>query len=71
MLYLGPGGLFRGGGDGKRKSEKIVLCGIIGHLPLRGRCPKVKVNEYGNAKDEEKTINNAHLSQYLLFDRSH
>ena len=19
---------------------KIVLCGIIGHLPLRGRCPK-------------------------------
>ena len=24
---------------GIRKPEKIVLCGIIGHLPLRGRCP--------------------------------
>ena len=24
---------------GIRKPEKIILCGIIGHLPLRGRCP--------------------------------
>ena len=35
----------KGGGrtDGRtdgRKPEKIVLCGIIGHLPLGGRCPK-------------------------------
>ena len=41
-LYLGLGG---GGGDGRtengnRKPEKITLCGIIGHRPLRGRCPK-------------------------------
>ena len=38
-LYLRLGG---GGGrtDGKRKPEKIALCGIIGHRPLRGRCPK-------------------------------
>ena len=31
------------GGDGhtdRRKPEKIALCGIIGHRPLRGRCPK-------------------------------
>ena len=28
-----------GGGD-VRKPEKIALCGIIGHRPLRGRCPK-------------------------------
>ena len=40
-LYLRLGG----GGDrqmenGKRKPEKIALCGIIGHRPLRGRCPK-------------------------------
>ena len=36
-LYL------RLGGDGRtdgRKPEKIALCGIIGHRPLRGRCPK-------------------------------
>ena len=31
-----------GGGDG-RKPEKIALCGIIGHRPLRGRCPKGEV----------------------------
>ena len=30
-----------GGGD-VRKPEKIALCGIIGHRPLRGRCPKRK-----------------------------
>ena len=38
-LYLRLGG----GGDGRtdgRKPEKIALCGIIGHRPLRGRCPK-------------------------------
>ena len=29
-----------GGGDGKWEPEKIALCGIIGHRPLRGRCPK-------------------------------
>ena len=38
-----------GGGDNKNENEKenenekngkIALCGIIGHLPLRGRCPK-------------------------------
>ena len=37
-LYLRLGG----GGDGRtdgRKPEKIALCGIIGHWPLRGRCP--------------------------------
>ena len=28
-----------GGGD-VRKPEKIALCGIIGHRPLRGCCPK-------------------------------
>ena len=30
-------------GDGQtdtRKPEKFVLCGIISHRPLRGRCPK-------------------------------
>ena len=38
-LYLRLGG----GGDGRtdgRKPEKIALCGIIGHRPLQGRCPK-------------------------------
>ena len=40
-LYLRLGG----GGDrrtenGNRKPEKIALCGIIGHRPLRGCCPK-------------------------------
>ena len=31
-----------GGGrmDGKRKPEKIALCGIIGHQPLQSRCSK-------------------------------
>ena len=24
----------------RRKPEKITICGIIGHRPLRGRCPK-------------------------------
>ena len=28
--------------DGIRKPEKIVLCGIIDYLPLRGRCPKTE-----------------------------
>ena len=43
-LYLRLGG----GGDGRtdgRKPEKIALCGIIGHRPLRGRCPKRKRGE--------------------------
>ena len=31
------------GGD-VRKPEKIALCGIIGHRPLRGRCPKMNTN---------------------------
>ena len=41
-LYLRLGGDGRRDGrtDGKRKPEKIALCGIIGHRPLRGRCPK-------------------------------
>ena len=42
-LYL----RLRGGGDGRtdgRKPEKIALCGIIGHRPLRGRCPKRTCN---------------------------
>ena len=46
---MGSMGLIRGqrGGteNGKRKPEKIVLCGIIGHLPLRGRCPKRRRRE--------------------------
>ena len=29
-----------GGGTYVRKPEKIALCGIIGHRPLRGRYPK-------------------------------
>ena len=33
-----------GGGDGKWKPEKVALCGIIGHRPLRGRCPKRNSN---------------------------
>ena len=37
----------RGGGNvkpEKKKNEetKITLCGTIGYLPLRGRCPKRK-----------------------------
>ena len=32
----------------RRKPEKIALCGIKGHRPLRGRCPK------GGAEQEEK-----------------
>ena len=36
-LYLRLGG--DGRTDGKRKPEKIALCGIIGHRPLRGRFP--------------------------------
>ena len=52
---------------GRRKQiGKIALCGIIGHLPLLGRCPKVKVNEYGNAKNEEKTIKNADIFVKLV-----
>ena len=40
---LGSERLFlRLGGDG-RKLKKITLCGIIGHRPLRGRCPKTTV----------------------------
>ena len=39
-LYLRLGGGGDGRTDGKRKPEKIALCGIIGHRPLRGRCPK-------------------------------
>ena len=33
---------FRLGGDRQThgQMEKITLCGIIGHRPLRGRCPK-------------------------------
>ena len=27
-------------GGRKHQTGKIALCGIIGHLPLRGRCPK-------------------------------
>ena len=49
-LYLRLGG---GRTDG-RKPEKIVLCGIIGHLPLRGRCPKkggmVKEHQQGGGR---------------------
>ena len=30
------------GGDGKRRN-KITLCGIIGHRPLWGRCPKMNL----------------------------
>ena len=51
-LHLQSGRLvlrLEGGGDvctyGERKPEKIALCGIIGHRPLRGRCPKMV---YGN-----------------------
>ena len=33
------GGWTDGRTDGKRKPEKIALYGIIGHRPLRGRCP--------------------------------
>ena len=31
-----------GGGqtDGRTETGKFALCGIIGHRPLRGRCPK-------------------------------
>ena len=36
--------VLKGGG---RKPEKIVLCGIIGHLPLRGRCPKTAKKSQG------------------------
>ena len=31
--------------DGRKtetRPEKIALCGIIGHRPLRGRCPKTR-----------------------------
>ena len=38
-LRLGGGG-HRRTENGNRKPEKIALCGIIGHRPLRGRCPK-------------------------------
>ena len=37
------------------EAEKIVLCGIIGHMPFRGRCQKRKDN-----KKERKQ------GQYLL-----
>ena len=37
-LYLRLGG--DGRTDGKRKPEKIALCGIIGHRPLRGPAQK-------------------------------
>ena len=43
------------GGDGeagKRKNGKITLCGFIGHLPLRGCCPKGKKRKKG--KKEKK-----------------
>ena len=42
-LDLGSGSLFRRGGDRKQKMETgncSALCGIIGHLPLWGRCLK-------------------------------
>ena len=39
-----PGGLEgqAGGRDGKTKEQRLksLLCGTIGHRPLRGRCPK-------------------------------
>ena len=50
------------GGDGrtdrrKKKTEKISLCGdAIGHLPLRGRCPKGEEEmkeEVGEEGEEE------------------
>ena len=44
----GPGSGLGGGMEGwmdgwtDRDLEKIALCGIIGHRPLPGRCPKVR-----------------------------
>ena len=35
-----------------RKPEKIALCGIIGHRPLRGRCPKKKLENHKKNKIE-------------------
>ena len=41
--------------DGKLKLEKIALCGIIGHWPLRGRCPKRKrMRERKNERKKER-----------------
>ena len=36
---IGSESLRKGGGQ-RHRAGKIALCGIIGHLPLRGRCPK-------------------------------
>ena len=36
----GLGACLKLGGDVHRKRKKIALGGIMGHLPLRGRCPK-------------------------------
>ena len=40
---LEPGARARGNGE----TKKIALYGIIGHRPLRGRCPKVKKGNKG------------------------
>ena len=45
-LHLQSGRLVLRLGGGRtdgRKPEKIALCGIIGHRPLWGRCPKGEV----------------------------
>ena len=34
-----------GGPTDGRTPQKIALCGIIGHQPLRGRCPKGRKKE--------------------------
>ena len=50
--------VLKGGTDRRtdgRKPEKIVLCGIIGHLPLRGRCPKAVKVERGIDNNDDRS----------------
>ena len=47
-LRYGPGGWGGGGGTKKKKEEEEKIpdmCESIGHLPLRGRCPKRRIEQ--------------------------
>ena len=61
------GGRTDGRTDGKRKPEKIALCGIIGHRPLRGRCPKKRKKDpvYYHAHYRPVDIDLKHLCFYI------